>query len=84
MGKKKGGLEKVLFQWAYQNRKGETRAAQILKCIEETEKALDNVKFKKEVENKKLKKYKKKLAFCKSLSYNISCVEGTQTYEMRL
>lgn len=24
---------------------------------------------------KKLKKYKKKLAFCKSLSYNISCVK---------
>ena len=47
MGKKKGGLEKVLFQWAYQNRKDETRAAQILKCIEETEKALDNVKLKK-------------------------------------
>ena len=47
MSKKKGGLEKMLFQWAYQNRKGETRAAQILKSIEETEKALDNVKFKK-------------------------------------
>ena len=45
MGKRKGGLEKALFQWAYQNRKGETRAAQILKCIEETEKALDNVKL---------------------------------------
>ena len=47
MGKKKGGLEKVLFQWAYQNRKGETRADKILKCIKETEKNLDNVKLKK-------------------------------------
>ena len=56
MGKKKGGLEKVLFQWAYQNRKGETRAAQILKCIEETEKALDNVKFKKRGCKQKIKK----------------------------
>ena len=47
MGKKKGGLEKALFQCAYQNIKGDTRSAQILKCIEETEKALDNVKLKK-------------------------------------
>ena len=47
MGKKKGGLEKVLFQWAYQNRKGETRAAQILKCIEKNEKTLKKEKIKK-------------------------------------
>lgn len=47
MGKKKGGLENVLFQWAYQNRKAGTRAAEILKSIEETEKVLESVKFKK-------------------------------------
>ena len=47
MGKKKGGLENALFQWAYQNRKADTRAAEILKSIEETEKILESVKFKK-------------------------------------
>ena len=47
MGKKKGGLENALFQWAYQNRKAGTRAAEILKSIEETEKILESVKFKK-------------------------------------
>ena len=47
MGKKKGGLENALFQWAYQNRKAGTRAAEILKSIEETEKMLESVKFKK-------------------------------------
>ena len=47
MGKKKGGLESCLFQWAYQNRKAGTRAAEILKSIEETEKILKTVKFKK-------------------------------------
>ncbi|HJD29845.1 MAG TPA: hypothetical protein H9914_12765 [Candidatus Blautia avicola] len=47
MGKKKSGLESCLFQWAYQNRKAGTRAAEILKSIEETEKILKTVKFKK-------------------------------------
>lgn len=47
MGKKKSGLESCLFQWAYQNRKAGTRAAEILKSIEETEKILKNVKLKK-------------------------------------
>ena len=50
----------MLFQWAYQNRKGETRAAQILKSIEETEKALENVKLKKRGEKQKIKKREKK------------------------
>ena len=40
MGKKKNSLESCLFQWAYQNRKAGTRAAEILKSIEETEKIL--------------------------------------------
>lgn len=47
MGKKIGGLEKLLFQWAYQNRKSGTKAAEILKSLEETEKILENVKIKK-------------------------------------
>ncbi len=47
VGKKKNSLESCLFQWAYQNRKAGTRAAEILKSIEETEKILKTVKFKK-------------------------------------
>ena len=46
MGKKKGGLENALFQWAYQNRKAGTRAAEILKSIEETEKILESCRSK--------------------------------------
>ena len=47
MVRKKGGLENCLFRWAYQNRKASTRAAEILRSIEETEKILKSVKFKK-------------------------------------
>lgn len=47
MARKKGGFESCLFQWAYQNRKAGTRAADILRSIEETEKILKTVKFKK-------------------------------------
>ena len=56
MGKKKSGLESCLFQWAYQNRKAGTRAAEILKSIEETEKILRTVKFKKKGIKTKCKK----------------------------
>ena len=56
MGKKKSGLESCLFQWAYQNRKAGTRAAEILKSIEETEKILRTVKFKALRETQKHKK----------------------------
>lgn len=52
MAKKKGGIESCLFQWAYQNRKAGTKAAGILKSIEETEKILENVKLKKHGKNK--------------------------------
>ena len=47
VGKKKNSLESCLFQWAYQNRKAGTRAAEILKSIEETEKILKTGRIKK-------------------------------------
>lgn len=47
MAKKKNGLQTAVFQWAYQNRKSRTRAADVLKSIEEVEKTLGDVKIKK-------------------------------------
>ena len=47
MARKQGGIQNAVSRWAYQNRRGGTRAADVLKSLEETEKTLGAVKVKK-------------------------------------
>lgn len=47
MARKKSGMQNAVAQWAYQNRKTGSRAANVLKSIEEVGKTLDTVKIRK-------------------------------------
>ncbi len=47
MAKKKSGMQSAVSQWAYQNRRGGTKAADVLKSIEAVEKTLGSVNVKR-------------------------------------
>ncbi|MGI6095235.1 MAG: hypothetical protein ACOYBL_07360 [Lachnospiraceae bacterium] len=45
--KKKGGWERSLLNWSYENQKQGTKAAQMLKSVTEMEKTLREIEIKK-------------------------------------
>lgn len=47
MAKKQNNMQSAVLKWAYENRKSRSKAANVLKSIEEAEKTLENVKIKK-------------------------------------
>lgn len=47
MARKKGGLEKSLASWAYQNKRAGSKASKVLQSVAEVEKTLGEIKEKK-------------------------------------